>query len=195
MEGDEGCRSSVDSGKEELTISPHAEFPPTEAMWNGCWGKQLSSVRAREHSARPLRLVAVLIDSCDRRAARWTERAGGRSRRREDVEPEEAKRRWETMDRRAQQSETKDCETIYRHRNDSLRPFVITSSNRWITIGRVRNKSDVAKRSIDLARWQGQVSSIKDESCRISFRIWQIFKQKFCVRVQASWKWVRNPQI
>ena len=33
------------------------------------------------------------------------------------------------------------------------------------------------------------------ESCRISFRIWQIFKQKFCVRVQASWKWVRNPQI
>ena len=162
MEGDEGCRSSVDSGKEELTPSPHAEFPPTEAMWNGCWGKQLSSVRAREHSARPLRLVAVLIDSCDRRAARWTERAGGRSKRWEDVEPEEAKRRWETMDRRAQQSETKDRETINRHRNDSLRPFVITSSNRWITIGRVRNKSDVAERSIDLARWQGQVSSIKD---------------------------------
>ena len=60
------------------------------------------------------------------------------------------------------QSETKDRETINRHRNDSLRPFVITSSNRWITIGRVRNKSDVAERSIDLARWQGQVSSIKD---------------------------------
>ena len=73
MVGDEGCRSSVDSGKEELTPSPHAEFPPTEAMWNGRWGKQLSSIRASEHSARPLCQVAVLIDSCDRRAARWTE--------------------------------------------------------------------------------------------------------------------------
>jgi len=91
------------------------------------------------------------------------------------VEPEEAKRRWETMDRRAQQSETKDCETINRHRNDSLRPFVITSSNRWITIGRVRNKSDVAERSIDLARWQGQVSSIKD-------------KDKDSTARNASWK-------
>ena len=98
------------------------------------------------------------------------------------------------MDRRAQQSETKDRETINRHRNDSLRPFVITSSNRWITIGRVRNKSDVAERLIDLARWQGQVSSIKDKDSTARNASWTGARGRTSSGVAIrQHKWLRFP--
>ena len=49
--------------------------------------------------------------------------------------------------------ETKDRET--RRWNDGMRHFVITSSNRWITIARVGNKNDVAEPAISFGPMAG----------------------------------------